>query len=131
MTTSPLRTFALSLLALAFSIGIAFGQSGVWTKKANTINGTWSIKEQGGKKVLVLKDFKTATAPDLKIFLSKRTVADLSSRNATQGSLLVAKLKTTKGDQSYALPANVDLSKYKSVIIHCEKYSKLWGAAKL
>ena len=88
-------------------------------------------RESGGKKVLSLKGFKTANAPDLKIFLSPKTASAVSSKNATQGSVLVAKLKSNKGDQKYTLPANVDLSKYKSVVIHCEKYSKLWGAGKL
>lgn len=112
-------------------MGLAFGQSGTWTKKANTINGTWSITEKDGKKVLSLKDFKTATAPDLKIFLSPKSVADVSSQNATNGSILISALKTTKGDQIYELPKGVDLSKYKSVVIHCQKYTKLWGAGKL
>ena len=81
--------------------------------------------------MLSLKGFKTATAPDLKIFLSPQTSGQVTSRTATKGSVLVSRLKSSKGDQSYALPANLDLSKYKSIIIHCEKYSKLWGASKL
>ena len=118
-------------MTLLFGVSSAFAQSGSWTKKSNSIRGTWSISDKGGKKVISLKGFKTATAPDLKIFLSPNTTAKVSSKNATQGSVLVAKLKSSKGDQSYTLPAGVDLSKYKSVIIHCEKYSKLWGSSNL
>lgn len=129
--TFRINATILSLFAVLFSMGLAFGQSGTWTKKANTINGTWSITEKDGKKVLSLKDFKTATAPDLKIFLSPKSVADVSSQNATNGSILISALKTTKGDQIYELPKGVDLSKYKSVVIHCQKYTKLWGAGKL
>lgn len=116
---------------LLFGVSSAFAQSGSWTKKSNSISGTWSITDKGGKKTISLKGFKTATAPDLKIFLSPNSAAQVSSRNATKGAVLVAKLKSSKGDQSYALPAGVDLSKYKSVIIHCEKYSKVWGVSNL
>lgn len=120
-----------ALITLLLSATIAFGQSGSWVKKTNTISGTWAISQKEGRKVISLKGFKTATAPDLKIFLSPESISEVSSRTATRGSVFVAKLKSSKGDQSYALPAGVDLSKYKSVIIHCEKYTKLWGAGQL
>lgn len=131
MKIKTTHTIALLLFSLLLGATAAFGQSGSWTKKANTVNGTWSITDKGGKKTISLKGFKTATAPDLKIFLSPNTVAGVTSKNATKGAVFVAKLKSSKGDQAYTLPAGVDLSKYKSVIIHCEKYSKLWGAGKL
>ena len=93
---------------------------------------TWNIVEKGGTKQVVLSDdFKTKAAPDLKIFLSTNTVDGLTGANPTKGSVLVAKLTSSKGGQSYAIPAGVDLSKYKTIIIHCEKFSKLWSAAPL
>ncbi|MGJ8726432.1 MAG: DM13 domain-containing protein [Roseibacillus sp.] len=131
MKTKTIHTLALLFLSLFFGASAAFGQSGTWTKKENTINGTWTISDKGGKKQISLKGFKTATAPDLKIFLSPSSISAVTSKNATKGAVLVAKLKSSKGDQTYTLPAGIDLSKYKSVIIHCEKYSKLWGAGKL
>ena len=131
MKTNTTQSTFLLVFTLFFGALMAFGQSGTWTKKANTISGTWTISEKGGKKILTLKGFKTATAPDLKIFLSPESSTAVSSRSATKGALLVAKLQSSKGDQVYTLPAGVDLAKYKSVIIHCEKYSKLWGAGSL
>jgi len=47
------------------------------------------------------------------------------------GSLLIAPLQSNKGAQTYVIPAGTDLSNYKSVIIHCEAYTKLWSAADL
>lgn len=131
MKKGTIRIFFVFTMTWLLGTASVFGQSGTWTKKANSISGTWSISTKGGKKVLSLKGFKTATAPDLKIFLSPQTSGQVTSRTATKGSVLVSRLKSSKGDQSYALPANLDLSKYKSIIIHCEKYSKLWGASKL
>ena len=131
MKRVTMHYITLIIFTLLLGTASAFGQSGVWTKKANSISGTWRISDQGGKKVLSLKGFKTATAPDLKIFLSPESSAKVSSRTATRGAVLVAKLKSSKGDQSYVLPAGVDLSKFKCLLIHCEKYSKLWGTGKL
>ena len=105
---------------------------GKWTKKGYPIAGTWQIVEEGGRKLVVLDDaFKTKNAPDLKIFLSPKPVAELDNRNATQGSVLVGPLQSAQGAQKLAIPPGTNLGSYRSILIHCEKYSKLWGAAAL
>ena len=98
-----------------------------WIKKSHVIQGTWIIENDQ----IVLKGLSTKKAPDLKIFFSPLTVSELNNKNAIKGAKFVAKLKSPKGDQRYALPKEMDWSQYKSVIIHCERYSKLWGAAPL
>ena len=105
---------------------------GVWRKKFARSAGEWSIVERGGKRFVVLSDdFKTRGAPDLKIFLSPTSAADATGDNATSGSLLVAELAARRGGQTYELPAGADLGAYRSILIHCEAYSKLWSAADL
>jgi len=106
--------------------------SGNWTKKSFKAEGTWSIVEIGDKRFVRLsEDFSTKRAPDLKIFLSPSTAGDASNKNATKGSILVSELTSNSGAQEYALPDGLDLSAYKSILIHCEQYSKLWSAADL
>ena len=119
-------TLALTFLLVTGSLW-ADSLTGTWTKKNHSIKGTWTIENQ----VVALKDFSTKSAPDLKIFLSPLEPHELTNKNATKGARLVAKLKSTKGNQSYALPEGVDLTKYKSIIIHCQRYSKLWSVASL
>ena len=86
----------------------------------------------GGKTFVVLDAaFNTTSAPDLKIFLSPNPSASLDNRNATQGSQLVAVLTSNRGAQRYEVPAGVDLQRFKAIVIHCEKYTKLWAAADL
>lgn len=105
---------------------------GSWTGKTNTISGTWRIVDDGGKKFVVLDDaFKTRKAPDLKLFLTPLGLADVDNHNATRDSALIAQLPEHKGQQKIAIPVSVDLARYKTLIIHCEKYSKLWGGATL
>ena len=76
-------------------------------------------------------DFKTKSAPDLNIFLSRAELPTLNGKNATRDAVLVAPLKSAKGSQSYAIPEGVDLSEFRSIVIHCVEYSKLWGGSAL
>ncbi|GJL95372.1 MAG: hypothetical protein DHS20C05_17770 [Hyphococcus sp.] len=106
--------------------------SGEWTKKSFKSSGTWEIYSEDGKTLVKLSDdFRTRKAPDLKIFLSPLEASLTTGKNATEGSLLVAALSSNKGGQVYELPENTDLTAYKSILIHCEAYSKLWSAANL
>ena len=106
--------------------------SGSWTKKTNKISGGWSIVEKGGKRYVVLdKKFKTRKAPDLKIILSPTATKDLKNGNAMKKAVVVSLLKSPKGAQSFEIPPRVKLDSYRSIAIHCEKFTKLWGAAPL
>ncbi len=106
--------------------------SGTWTKKSQPISGAWSITQTDEGVVLTLDDeFKTKKAPDLKLFLSEQELPVLTSKNATQDAILIAPLKSHQGAQSYLLADDIDWKKVKSLLIHCEKYAKLWGGASL
>lgn len=102
--------------------------SASFVKKRYNISGTWSVTEQNGQKVIEFNDdFKTKGGPDLKVFLSSNSVSELTGKSVTGSSLKLSVLKSNKGAQSYIIPADVNLSDYKSVVIHCEAYSVLWG----
>ena len=106
--------------------------SGVWTKKSFKSAGTWEIYTDGDKSFVRLSaDFRTRNAPDLKIFLSPLAASETTGKNATDGAVLVAPLSSNAGEQIYEIPAGVDLADFKSILIHCEQYSKLWSAADL
>ena len=126
--------------ALVFAASAASAQSdqgtvlaeGEWVKSTANIRGEWSIVERDGTRYIEFDDeFRTRNAPDLKVFLSPTEVGDLTNNNAIEGSQLVSVLESNRGAQSYELPADVDLSSYESVIIHCEAYTKLWGGGAL
>jgi hypothetical protein len=106
--------------------------SGQWTKKSFKSSGTWEIYAEGGKTFVKLSsDFRTRNAPDLKIFLSPQAARDTNGRNATNGAVLISPLSSNSGEQVYEIPEGVDLAAYKSILIHCEQFSKLWSAADL
>jgi len=102
--------------------------SAPFVKKRYSIKGSWNITEENGQKVINFSDdFKTKGGPDLKVFLTPESVNALDSQNVTSSSLKLSVLKSTRGSQSYVIPADVNLSDYKSVVIHCEAFSVLWG----
>lgn len=128
------RLFITSII-LFYSLTL-LGQDGTfyggWTKKSNSISGSWIITKSGETYKLTLDDqFKTKSAPDLKIFLSKKDVNSINSDNATKEATLVSPLQKASGKQQYIIKESIDISQYKTILIHCEEYSVLWGVAKL
>ncbi len=110
----------------------AFATSGDFIKKSKKLKGSWSVVERDGATYIVFSvDFRAAKGPDLKIFLSPKSVADATGKTAVDGALNIGELKQTKGTQEYLVPAGVDLSQYGSVLVHCEAYSVLWGGGDL
>ncbi len=107
---------------------ITVDKSGTWIKKSQKIQGTWNILSRDGDTYLVLNEgFKTRNAPDLKFVLSRQSIANVNNRNAMDGVLIIANLRSNSGAQEYKLPSNFD--DYSTLLLHCEKYTKLWGAA--
>ena len=105
---------------------------GTWQKQNKSISGYFKIEKSNGANYVVLsEDFKTKSAPDLKLFLSKKKVSDITGKNATKDAFLVSALKKSKGGQKYKVPSNIKLSDYTSLIIHCEQYGIFWGGGSL
>lgn len=129
-----MKTLIIGVAVLVLGILASAGETvseGSWTKKSNTISGSWSIEKEGDRHVLKLIGFKTKKAPDLKLFLSKQSAGSVTGKNATTGAVRLAKLKSHKGDQSYVLPSGINPEDYKTLILHCEKFSKSWGVGTL
>jgi hypothetical protein len=120
------------LVVLSLGVSVLAGDAVAFQKKDRHIDGSFEIRDIAGTKTLVFsKDFKTKSGPDLKILLSPMAFSDTNGRNATKGAVTLGLLKSTKGSQTYVIPKHVDLSSMKSVLIHCVKYSKLWGGGSI
>jgi len=101
-----------------------------FVKKKNKINGDWAFKQEGNKTYIVFyANFKTKKGPDLKIFLTKKNMDQVTSKNALDASIFLENLKSNGGEQKYLIPSSIDISQYKSIIIHCKKYTILWGGS--
>jgi len=95
------------------------GVSGVFSSGVHPTSGTVVIDDS----FLHIKNLKSDPGPDLFAYLSKdKTVGDAVNLGA---------LKSTTGDQSYAIPADVDVEEYAQVLIWCRAFGVLFGSAKL
>lgn len=81
--------------------------------------------------VFLAEDFEVGPGPKYHVYLVAkapiRTSGDLS------GEMFVdlGRLRAFKGSQRYAIPADLDLSRFQSVIIWCEQFSVLISPADL
>lgn len=127
-----MSTTAFAQTAEAVAVDSAALQDQSFFKKKYTIKGTWSLVERNGKSFIVFSDdFKTKNGPDLKIFLSPTSADDVNGKNAIDGAINIGALSRNKGAQEYEIPAGTDLSKFSTVLVHCEAYSILWGGGAL
>jgi len=88
------------------------------------------VERADGTRYLRFEDLETSNGPDLHVYLSEIPAGDdwyaYGDRFVDLG-----KLKGNVGDQNYAIPANVDLSKYKSAVIWCKRFSVGFAVAPL
>jgi hypothetical protein len=83
-----------------------------------------------GKRVLRFEQFQVTNGPDLYVYLSGHP-APREDAQVRQDGFEVAVLKGNIGDQNYELPDDLDLSKIKSVVIYCRRFSEVFSTAEL
>jgi hypothetical protein len=84
------------------------------------------IRTDGSDHVLRFENFSVRNGPDLYVYLSR----DESGRRVDE-SLNLGRLKATDGAFNYELPANLDLTSIKSVVVWCRQFSTLFAVAPL
>ena len=82
-----------------------------------------------GKQILRLTNFETSNGPDVHVYLVAAEVAKDNATVKQAGFIDLGSLKGNKGDQNYAVPADADLNKYKSVSIWYARFGVNFGAA--
>ena len=83
-----------------------------------------------GKNILRLENFSVTNGPDLFVYLSVN--ADPSSgAEVTTGGYSLGRLKAPEGAFNYEIPADVDPTAFKSVVIYCKAFSVLFSVATL
>lgn len=126
---------AFMLFAPSFSFGETISQGTFKSEKqmfSTLMEGGWKITAEGDEKFLITtENFKAKKAPDLKFFLSEKSMKEITADNATKGATLIALLSSYKGQMKFKIPKDVDLEKMRTVVLHCAKYTKLWGKSSL
>jgi hypothetical protein len=90
-------------------------------------------KGKDGTETLRLTSFKTSNGPDVHVILIAADDA-MDNDNFLDKKVErveLGKLKGNEGDQNYTIPAGTDLTKFKTVVIYCERFNATFGAAPL
>ena len=130
-STVPLTPAATSA-APAVPVQLAVG---TLISHEHATSGTVRIIQQpDGRRFLTLENLDTSNGPDVHVWLSAAHVVEGTAGWYTAGSADhydLGLIKGNQGNQVYEVPADVDLSKYKSVDLWCVQFSVSFGAAEL
>lgn len=141
---------ASALVALAFTVGsltTVYAQdtmqhgnnaktleTGTFHGDVHKTSGRATIyREEDGKLVLRLTNFKTSNGPDVHVILIAAKDADDNANflKSDTERVELGSLKGNEGNQNYEIPNGTDLSKFKTVSIYCERFNANFGAAPL
>ncbi|MGE5828538.1 MAG: DM13 domain-containing protein, partial [Micromonosporaceae bacterium] len=92
------------------------------------------IRLPTGRYQLILRDLSTSDGPDLRVWLTDQEVRPGAEgwRVFDDGRYVeLGRLKGNHGTQVYDVPADLDISQYRSVSIWCQRFSVSFGAAAL
>jgi Electron transfer DM13 len=92
--------------------------------------GSATIYEVEGQRVLRFENFNVTNGPELHVLLSK-IVPTSTFGGAGEDMIDLGKLKGNVGNQNYNIPAELDLSQYQSVVIYCVPFGVVFSSAAL
>ena len=88
------------------------------------------IEAANGHTYLRFEDFEVENGPDLKVYLS-RAEANAPEDRLPADIVDLGGLKGNVGEQNYLVPASVDLTKYRSAVVWCRRFSVGFAVAPL
>ena len=107
-------------------------ETGTFHGVLHPTQGTATIYNFGdGRRILRFTNFRTSNGPNVRVYLVE--AEDTRDTATVQNSAYVdlGDLKGNIGDQNYPVGQNVDLSKYRSVSLWCQRFHVNFGAAPL
>lgn len=105
--------------------------AGAFSSLEHETTGSVKILELAdGSRLLRFEELETSNGPDLRVYLSEIPASDdwhaYGERFVDLGAL-----KGNLGNQNYEIPDDVDLSRYKSAVIWCRRFTVGFGVAGL
>ena len=89
----------------------------------------YSLPDDGG--LVRFEGLSVTNGPDLRVLVTSHpdpmTRADVHDSDYTE----IGKLKGNKGDQNYDVPADLDLSSIRSIVIYCAPFQVVFSVAPL
>lgn len=90
-------------------------------------SGQATIYQQGDTRILRFEEFSVTNGPDLHVLL----VENIDATSAAEMGAFVdlGALKGNIGNQNYEIPADVDQSQYRGVMIYCQPFHVVFATA--
>lgn len=107
--------------------------AGQFVDRSYTGSGTALVLTDGSaQRFLRFEDFATDNGPDLFVYLtSARADADESAFGVDGEYVNLGRLTGNIGDQNYEIPPDVDLDRFSTVVVWCDRFSSAFTAADL
>jgi len=123
--SGALASVTAAIVLLASSLVYADGRTGSFEGLSNhvTTGDVTIVSGDDGIQIVLAANFSFDGAPDPKVALGK----DGKYAPAT----LIEPLRSNSGEQSYKVPASINVADYNEVYIWCEKFSVGLGVAPL
>lgn len=94
--------------------------------------GTVQVLEVGdGQRFVRLSDLRTSNGPVVKVWLTTAAADAGNGEIADAAHVDLGGLKGNIGNQNYAVPASVDVSRFHALVIWCARFHVAFGAAPL
>jgi hypothetical protein len=97
---------------------------------AHDASGAALLIDVGGTRYLRFEDLEVDNGPDLKVYLSPEP-SSAEEGAFDDGSLSLGDLKGNIGDQNYEIPRGVDLERFRSAVVWCERFGVGFAVAPL
>lgn len=107
--------------------------TGQFVDRSYTGSGNALVLTDGSsQRFLRFEDFATDNGPDLFVYLtSARADADESAFGVDGEYVNLGRLTGNIGDQNYEIPPDVDLDRFSTVVVWCDRFSSAFTAADL
>ncbi len=108
--------------------------SGAWIEidPVHRAEGSATIWLAGEERVLRFEDFRVTNGPQLHVLLTKNVPTSIFAGVGGSGDYIdLGPLKGNVGNQNYSIPAEVDLSEYRSAVIYCVPFRVVFSSAEL
>jgi len=83
-----------------------------------------------GRSVLRFEGFETSNGPDLRVYLSAAEPGT-EDRSLADDFIDLGRLRGNIGAQNYEIPVDIDLDRYRTVVIWCQRFTVSFGGAEL
>lgn len=106
-------------------------RSGSWIEidPIHRAEGSATLWQLGERRILRFEDFRVTNGPRLHVYLSPAVPDGIF--DDVEGYIDLGPLKGNIGNQNYEIPADLDLSEYRSAVIYCVPFGVVFSSAEL